>query len=311
MRARRYSELLPEGYAEGYRLTLFHTQRHRQLQSPEGWHSLYLLDDEHARAKAAIHIHTVGDSAYSPLKAPLGSFIWAPEISEEEIFAFISYTVAWLAKQHVREVQLTQAPAGYPLPHQHLGETLALNVGFSVARAEVSALLPVQGSGFEHGLDAWEKRKLRQAREAGLQCTVWPVSRWQEVYTFIRECRSAKGYALSMAMPEVGALVDAFPDHVLLYAVLRDQRIMAASLALQVMPGVVYNFYSDHHPEADHLSPVVMLLAQMYADAASTGGQWIDLGTSMIHGQPNFPLLAFKKRLGAMLTPKLSLHKKL
>jgi hypothetical protein len=211
----------------------------------------------------------------------------------------------------VETVMLTNPPTGYDPFCQNLLQTLLLNSGYSITRAELSSLISITSDTFEERIDAWEKRKLKQARQAGLTSGILEGNELSTLYEFIKRCRHEKGYTISMNAEEISRLAKAFPDRIMLSAVYDDRKLAAASIALRVRSDILYNFYSDHHVEFDSLSPVVMVINTLYEFSQVRGIRILDLGTSAINQKPNFPLLDFKLRLGAVPSTKFTFTKEL
>jgi hypothetical protein len=131
------------------------------------------------------------------------------------------------------------------------------------------------------------------------------------VYDFIFTCRNEKGYPLSMQLEELQHMAVKFPDRYLLFGVFRSDSLVAAAITIRVKKNILYDFYHDHAAAFDHLSPVTFLVDGIYRFCFENDIQLLDLGTSAIDGLPNFGLLNFKKKLGALATPKLTFQKDL
>ncbi len=300
----------PAAYsAEGYEQSLFHLPAHLALQSPAGWHSFYMGDERNRAVVGEVHFFVDGPYATSPLKAPFGSFLFSDSLPPEVLFDFLLVTEEELKKLGAKKITLIHAPVHYNLSSASLLQPLLLNTGFSIERAELSTLLSITREPFENRIDAWEKRKLKQARNAELATRLIHTENLETVYRFIERCRVAKNFTLSMTWDEVQKTVAVFPDRFVLFGAFDQDNLVAAAIAVKVTHSVLYNFYSDHDARYDALSPVVMLLEAQYSYAQQQNHLWLDLGTSALDGKPNFPLLEFKMRLGGMPSPKYTFVK--
>jgi hypothetical protein len=85
----------------------------------------------------------------------------------------------------------------------------------------------------------------------------------------------------------------------------------AAAVSILVNRDIVYNFLVNHNSEFNNLSPAVLLMEGIYDHCQEHDIGLLDLGTSALGGQPNFPLLDFKLRLGAVPVSKMSFYKNL
>jgi hypothetical protein len=301
----------PEGFNYTYEPWLFHDQRHRMLQSSAGWHSFYVVNEKHQRIEAHLHIHVEGTLAVSPLKASFGSVQCAPSIPRVVLYKFLEYIQSRLKDIGVTTITLKNPPDHYQPAQAVFLNTFLFNVGFQVATAEVGAALPVTTQAFNDGLSTWEKRRMRQATEAGLVFSVSAAEHAEAIYNFIAACRAERGYTLAIDAITFLKTFRTFPDRFFFFSVQDGEKRCAASIAIHVGNGILYNFHSAHPREYDNLSPVVLLLGGMYDFCSQHGFSLLDLGTSAHDDIPNFSLLDFKLGLGAIPSMKLVFTKSL
>jgi hypothetical protein len=301
----------PKEYQQNFAGSLFNEEKHLLLQAEFGWHSFYILNKRHKQSLAAIHFHLDEKIARSPLRNPYGSIDAADDIPNIILFNFLEFITSRLKDMGVEKIILKNPCTVYQQDQSSLLQTFLFNLGYKINEAEVSAVIQVSDKGFENFLDAWEHRKLRQSKEAGLVFEILPASHLSEVYNFIYACREERGYALSMSLESLLRTVEQFPNHHLLYAVKFEHKFAAASIAIKVREDILYNFHSAHPNEFNQLSPVVMLIEGMYEYCQQHNFRLLDLGTSALEGRPNFNLLDFKLRLGAKPYAKLAFEKNL
>jgi hypothetical protein len=299
---------LPSGFVTDYEVSLFNLPEHRTLQSSGEWISFYVLHQKNKTTLAEIHFHISDGVALSPVKATFGSIEFSEEIPSKVIFQFIEFLEKQLRLKGVTKVTIKNPPQAYSLGQQNLLTVFLLNLGYTIALAEIDTVLSVSLP-FDEVLDRWEKRKLKQAHEASLELKRVDANRLEEVYSFILSCRSQKGYSLSMTFDQIQQTLNHFPDRFLLMGIYKDDTLVAASISILVRSNVLYNFYSDHDKAFDQLSPVVLLTEGLYNYAATHKIALLDLGTSALEGKPNFGLLDFKSRLGGSPTPKFTFEK--
>ena len=152
---------------------------------------------------------------------------------------------------------------------------------------------------------------MKQAKEKGAQFKTLPIAEIDKVYEFILKCRTQRDQTLSMTLEQVNKVADAFPNEFFLFGIFVHKEMVAASISIRVHRDILYNFYSGHLKKFDSISPVVTLIGGMYKYCSSHQFHLMDLGTSAINGQPNFGLLDFKLRLGAVPSMKLTFEKDL
>jgi hypothetical protein len=301
----------PDIPGKDYETTMFHFAKHLRLQAEAGWHSFYVQDEKSKTLCAEVHFHVDGPYANSPLKAPFGSYVFSENLPADTLFDFILFVDDKLQSSGVKTVTIKSLPVAYNPNQSALLHPLLIYAGYTVSRAEVSSGIFVSKVPFEERIDAWEKRKLKQANRAELVSRLIHIEQIESVYYFIDQCRQEKGYSLSMTWQEMEKVASVCYDRIVLAGVFDQDTMVAAAIALNVTESVLYNFYSDHHAGYDRLSPVVMLIEAEYDYCRYHKVDLLDLGTSATGNKPNFPLLDFKLRLGAMPTPKYTFTKQL
>ena len=260
---------------------------------------------------ASVHFHIADGVAYSPLKSPFGSIEFSEDLSLITLFRFLEHVSSRLKTLGAKKLVIKDCPHDYQPQKAPILHTFLFNQGYRVIDAEVGALIPVTSARFDSGLDDWEKRKLRQASEAGLRFKEMPLDEIGRAYLFILACRKYKGYSLSMSLFDLKETAGTFPKKFRIFGVFQEERLVATSISILVQEKILYNFYSSHSSEFDSLSPIVFLINHMYSYCQDQKIETLDLGTSALDGKPNFGLLDFKLRLGAKPTPKLTFEKNL
>lgn len=291
----------------GFGLSLFNNPAHLRLQVPTGWRSFLLQKDKSGRIDGIVHFNIDGRIALSPFRSPFGSFEFSVGVPSGVMDAFIAFVEERLAEEHITEIHIKCSPLAYDPHAATLISTLLLNRGFRIERAEVGSLLSLSGTDWSP--DTWEARKLRQAKDAGLQFCNLGLDKRDEVFRFISACREERGQEISITAAQLEEACNTFPDHYFLSGVSQDGELAAASVAVAVNKQVAYNFLSAHSRATDALSPVVLLMEGLYQTCRARGFSWLDLGTSALGDRPNFTLLDFKLRLGATLSPKFTFVK--
>ncbi len=299
----------PANHGRAYLQTLFHLPDHLALQKKAGWKSFYVLHDKSRILFAEVHFCVNAPLASSPLRAPFGSFLFSDNLPPEVLYNFILFAEDELKKDFVSNIFIKLPPAVYFPGQHHVLMPVLLTLQYTIQQAEISSVIDVTEKPFTEIIDAWEKRKIRQAREAELVSRIVHTDNLEMVYEFIFSCRQQKGYSLSMTYPEVKALTEKFPDRIVLMGVFDQDNLVAAAITIRVTDQVLYNFYSDHQAGYDHLSPAVMLIESAYGYCQHHRLGLLDLGTSSLDSKLNFTLLDFKSRLGGKPSPKYQLSK--
>ena len=259
---------------------------------------------------AQVSFHVQNSIAITPARAPFGSFLFSNSLSPVILHDFVTHCEAHLQKSGITSLILTEPPLFYRKSGELL-HAILLNRQFRVSKAELSSGIKIDKTVFEEKIEAWEKRKLKQAKAKGLQFRALPITEVGNVYDFILACRKQRGQTLSMTLEELRDTIKIFKKSFYLFGTYFQKELAAASIAIQVHPTILYNFYSGHLKKFDSISPVVLLTSGMYKFCESNQFSLLDLGTSSVDGRLNFNLLDFKFRLGAVPSMKLTFEKEL
>lgn len=301
----------PASFKKDYEISLFNSQTYQQLQRQSGWKSYHVVRKDRKKILASVFFFVEEAKAWSPWRAPFGSFELSDKITTQELFDFVSFIEKKLKDQGVRQVSIKSYPEQYHSSHHSLISVVLFNHGYKIINAELGACIDVNEMSLASKMDSWEKRKLNQGIKEGLMFNYLDSKKLKQVYDFILECRQAKGYILSMTWEELQNTVKNLKHSFKLFGVFLKGELVAASISVRINNRVLYNFYSAHHPQYNRISPVVFLINSMYKWCYDHKMNLLDLGTSAMGGIPNFPLIDFKLRLGAHPAMKLTFEKRL
>lgn len=301
----------PSSYKIDYERSLFNTPEHRQLQSKSGWLEFHAIRKDRQMVIGSIYFYIIEKVASSPLRAPFGSFELSERITTEQLYHFISFYEQQLRKRNVIEITIKNYPELYHPKAHNILSVLLTSHHYKISQAELGACILVDDVSLDEKMDPWEKRKLRQGMKSNLTFRPMPVNQLKDIYKFISTCRKERGQSLSMSWEEIEKTVEKLKGNFVLFGVLLNDKLIAASISIRVSKKILYNFYSAHPKESDSLSPVVFLIHGMYGWCREKKISLLDLGTSALGGKPNFSLIDFKLRMGALPSMKLTFEKKL
>ncbi|GAB1446623.1 MAG: GNAT family N-acetyltransferase [Cyclobacteriaceae bacterium] len=301
--------IIPVGFKIDFDESLFNSKAHRKLQSSSGWHSFHLLRKDKRFVVASIHFCLEKFIALSPAHAPFGSFGISVTVTPSQLFEFIRFIEEKLIKHGTKKIIIKCPPEQFNVSQHNILTVLLFNHQYQISNAELGACLQISKAPFFDLLDSWEKRKLNQGIKANLKFKIIPMDQLNEIYNFILTCREERNQSLSMTYKELYNTVRKSEDYFILFGVYHDGDLVAASIAIRVKKNILYNFYSAHSKSSDSLSPVVFLIDKIYGWCSKHHTEILDLGTSAWDGKPNFPLIDFKLRLGAIPSMKLTFEK--
>jgi hypothetical protein len=295
---------------------LFLTPAHQALQQHGCPVLAFFLEDERAGATVA-QLYVVLDFAgpglaRSPGQASFGGVQLAPGLPTRAVHTLLAAAEAALRQHHQTQLEMRGYAACYdPAGAATLAEALEES-GYRVVLREENYHLATTRA-YEAHLHHSERRRLQRCRRAGLVVEQEPPFLVPAAYDFIAACRQERGQSLSLPLARVQALVKEFPRQHLLLSLREPGGEWAAVLiAIQVNSQVLYDFYPASPLRLNKLSPAVQLLGGLHAFAQANEAAIVDLGTSTLpSGEPNEPLLAFKRHLGGIASPRLTWQKAL
>ncbi len=300
-----------EEYSEDFSSTIFHHTRHLALQDESNWYTYYILQHERNTVSAIVHFHVQGEEANSPLQSPFGSVLFSRHLPAQVLFRFLQFVEEQLRLKGVKRITVKNPPELYFPEIMAALQVLLFNLNYSVSRAEIGSLIPVDEEVYLDKLESWERRKYHMAVKKGFDARKLSLEHLEEVYIFIARCREVQSRKLSLSWEQLKRIADAFPDRFAVFAIYQQDVLVAASINIVVTKDILYNFYGAHDRQFNKYSPVVMLMNALYTYCQSNGFVYLDLGTSATGHEPNFSLLDFKMRLGARSTQKLTFQKTL
>jgi len=296
-------------FTRDYDLFLFNEQKHLLLQGGT-WITFYLLKKTGHKIMAQVSFHIEKDKAMSPHRAPFGSYLFSKNLSTLNLYYFIQECENRLREKKIKLILLKEPPIFYRTSEDLL-QSILFNLGYTVSNAEIGSGINVGDEKFSSKIESWEKRKLKQAKAKGMFFKQLPLSEFENIYQFILKCRIRHGRSLSMTLDQLKPTVETFERSFFLFGTFLQKELTSASIAIKVNDKILYNFYSAHLKKYDSVSPTVLMIDGLYKFCASNNITLLDLGTSAIEGQPNFNLLDFKFRLGAVPSMKLTFEKEL
>lgn len=293
---------------------LFLEPAHQVLQAHDQPTAGFFLEDEAAGCTVA-QLYVVFNfdgqgRARSPGQASFGGVQLAAGLPAAALHPLLEAAEATLRQHGQTHFEIRGYPACYdPAGAAALAEALAQR-GYRVAQQELSYYLDTRRDYAAH-LAPSERRHLRQCQRVGFVVEQEPPILLPLAYEFIAACRRERGHALSLPLERVQALFRAFPQRHLLLSVRQPSSEWAAVLiAMQVSGAAFYDFYLASPLRLNKLSPSVLLLGGLHDYARANGAAVVDLGTSTLPtGQPNQPLLHFKRALGGLESVRLTWSK--
>lgn len=300
----RYSNSLPD-WKKHSALYLYNEADHLRLQSNTDWH-LFECIDPNGAILARIAFHISAQVASSPLRSPFGSIELFKNLSQAQLKEFMGVVYWQLQDLDVKEIKIRSFPDLYAETYSKRISTALVALGFQKT-IEVDSIIKVSRTSFEKIIKPSERQKLRKSA-AEFQFRQAESNRLKVIYAFIKKCRDERDQLLSMKLSELEKLVATFPKQIYFFEA-GSKELAAVSIVIRVSDKILYTFYYAHNSKFNRISPVVFLMEGIYKFAQREKVKIIDLGTSMLDGKINQPLLHFKKSIGGSSNNKVTFSK--
>lgn len=288
---------------------LFNDSNHLLLQSKKGWYVFDFRESKTNKIYARISFNLKSGVAYSPLRAPFGSVEFYRRITEMQLKEFLERIESELANLGIQRLVIRNFPDLYDEGLSQTVHKVTRSLQFS-CHEEISSVILIDEKAFERKIKVSERQKLKKAA-ALFQIDKVDASDLKQIYSFIADCRKERNQSLSMTLAELKKTISAYPDRFYFFKAIRKDEIAAAAIVIRVSKEILYTFYYAHTKKHNRVSPVVFLISGIYNFARSNKFKMIDLGTSMIEGHINQPLLHFKKSIGGVSCSKFTYTKSL
>ncbi|MFM8744496.1 MAG: hypothetical protein ACKODM_14385 [Cytophagales bacterium] len=287
--------------SKGSCLFLYNTTQHLLTQRARGWKQFKLLRG--SKTVASISFNVRGTKGCSPFRAPFGGFEIYDLVPDQVIETWWHQCITEsLRKQGVKKIDIKSPPK---IVNENLFSAVdnLMQTQHATRQDEVASVLSVDGDSFKKKISAVKRQRLEKNRVA-FSFKKIPLVQVGAVYRFLSVCRKERGHQLSLTLPVLRALSRVFPRHIMLFGVQVENEWAAQAVVVRESKDVWYTFYYGHLQKFNKQSPTVFLMDHMYRLAQSKGVRWINMGTSMLDGEINRPLLHFKESIGAKTTIK-------
>ena len=243
---------------------------------------------------------TMGASA--PFGAPDFTREYEPVRGVEDL---LMDTFGQMADAGVRQVLMRMKPPHFSATEPGLLFSL-LSRGCCVAESNLNFYIDLTGyrtvDDYLVDLKKPARRAVRHGELLGLRSALLAEddeAGWYAAYEVLRVNRANKGRPTRLSHEYVCAIRDAFPGLVRMLVVSSDDTVCAAALLYRIgARRDVVQYWGDAGHELVS-SPMNFLVREVVAHCVETGSEYIDLGISTDHGEPNHGLIQFKRSVGA------------
>jgi GNAT acetyltransferase-like protein len=287
---------LPKGYQEKYLPLVYNSKSFLASNNDLPQTHFYWVEKTKSSAYAHIAFSTEESEASSPLKAPFGGVEYADDLSAADLCTFLIFVEKELKTKSVKYLNISQAPESYR-NQKKLNEVL-IDLKYKVKTKRIFHGICITENDIISKMSVMEQRRLKKCIKADFKFKSLPKTKLSEVYNAIAIWRDLKEKPLSMEWKVLSHTRKSNPAMYLPFGVYDDDKLIAATIAIQVNSKVLYHFYPAHSPEYNNFSPMVMLVEGLYNWCRTEQIELLDLGTSYVNNKMNQSLVRFKKHLG-------------
>lgn len=251
-----------------------------------------------------------GSTLWSGYSAPFAGpdFVRALE-APAHVGGLIDAAISRARAEGARTLRLTLRPPSYS---DNEGAVLhaAAQRGFRIVSSELSCSIDIAGCAEPDDHLRLMGRPARKAvrRTADHPWSYTEVDDWGEAYDVLARNRSAKNRSLRLSLSYLEGIRESHPGDLRMFELRHDAELVAAALLYRLRPDVEsVQYWGDDAPTLDS-SPMPRLAHEVARTAIGEGIRLLDLGKSSVNGQPDEGLVQFKRGVGAVPEPILTVE---
>ncbi|GAB3217461.1 hypothetical protein J0A67_00475 [Algoriphagus aestuariicola] len=241
--------------------------------------------------------------AISLPQSPFGGIFVEISLSSAELEKFVKAVVEELRRRQISLVKIVQPPKPYEsgfdlinylLYKNGFAQESVLSHQFFIGKKKIKKLAKKEQSKFQ-----------TKAKEMGAKVQAGPIQNFgflQEIRAWNRE----KGFDANFDDKRLIAHVSEYPERYFLISVLKEDKAVAHTLAVQLTPDSFYYFLSAIQPRCALKNVGELCLFQLFQLAAEHNSNFIDLGSSDTDAGANHSLIFFKSRFSNDVCNKIS-----
>ncbi len=271
---------------------------------------LSLLCEQRGYAIARCAFFLAENQLISPQAASFGAIELTKGVSDPALDLFWQALETTARQAGMSSIRLTHPPRCYAPAHIDRLIGFLTQHGFRVVEQPVTFYLPVTPLPLIDRMHASERRRLRKCQRAGFQFKHWSQPCIDTVVNYITDSRQQQGFALTLPIDRLRALLTDFPEKFLVFVVLNGSVMTTLTIAVRVSATILYSFLPADNLAYRTYSPAVMLIEGLYRYCQQQQIALLDLGVALdANQQPKLGLVRFKQNMGALPSPKQTLAK--
>ena len=306
------ADQIPFGYAFNFDNYLFNKVKHINSQGIQNRADYFIVNNVRKRIEGKIHFLLKDNEAYSPYQSLFGSFEFNPRVSGGLLEEFWNYIEADLIQRGIRSISITHPAECYHQVKAQKVNALLINHNFEIVFNAVNHHIEIDEDRLVSKMHLMEQRRLAKCEREGFKFTEHQSSDLEMIYSFLDQCRTEQGLDISISKDKLALYAREFPQDYLPFSVKKDDKIVAATIAIRVNRYVLYKFLHGNLKAYHNFSPAVLLMDGLYRYCQKHGYEKLDLGISTTRKEGDQDsLISFKERMGGVRSQKHFYRKKL
>ena len=303
------SQVLTSFGASGF---LYNDDRHLRTQGNQAFHHFCIIDQQTGQPVARCTFFQQSSRWYSPFSAPFGSLECTILLPASILDSLIERIESVMRSLAIESVLIKQPPDCYaPEQTAYFMERL-LKKDFRIIADPVAHYIPVTDENLSCRMAAQEMQRLRKAERAGFTFRQLTEPQPDLVIAYWQQRRAGQQYPLTIAPEQLRRLLTGMPDRFPVFVVEAGGEWAAMSVCVRVSDTILYHFLPVDSAQYRRFSPMVMLIHGLYHYCREQGIRLLDLGVSLDEEQlPKPGLMRFKRNMGGIPSPKLTVEKRL
>lgn len=292
-------------------LTSFHGLEFSRLNSDRCDQVKHLLFAE-GKIQIGISLGIAGREWKSPFSAPFGGFtmLQGNDPGMKQVDELMDAFVAYAIQNKVEKCSITFPPIFYNPSLISKVQSACFSVGFKQTAFEINAAINLKGESLDSLLDKYSRNATRAYRYHMSLPHVCQkhtdVSGMMKAFEMIKKNRASKGYGLSMDDERFYQTIQTVPVEA--FVLSSGGTDLASAVVFLHQNRIAQVVYWGDVPNPFEKSVMSTLNFHLQKEYLARNFDWIDIGTSMIDGHPNYGLCDFKDSIGCDGFPKLTLE---
>lgn len=298
-----------DNYSYAFERYLFNEPRFYQSRALERDLSFYILHPQKQILLGRIRFSIEDQNAYSLAQSPFGGLEINEDLRPALLDDFLWFIEKCLKAKGIKTIKIKQFPFVYAEVSSSKITSTYLRKGYKVTHPDINHHIVVDSTSFVDKIHPMERRKIKKAINESFIFREESLNSLDRIYDFIQSCRAQKGQNLNTALVDLQTTVNAMPEDYKIFTVYDGDKIIACSIVVIVNKRIAYNFLPASSAKYKKYSPMVFLLAEIYAYCNSYNLQVFDLGISAVDNRLQSSLIDFKERVGGVAGLKLTFEK--